>query len=69
MSVDAMNLKKVIIELDLSQVQDILRIDMDEDPAEALAFIKETLAKQVKASLQPHCVPVFEASYGPRNMI
>ncbi|MDZ7696249.1 MAG: hypothetical protein U5R49_04725 [Deltaproteobacteria bacterium] len=49
-----MNLKKVMIELDASQVQEILRIDMDEDAGAALAFIKETMAKQVKASLQPH---------------
>ncbi len=49
-----MNLKKVMIELNASQVQEILRIDMDEDAGAALAFIKETLAKQVKASLQPH---------------
>ena len=49
-----MNLKKVMIELDVSEVQEILRIDMDEDEEEALAFIKENLAKQVKASLQPH---------------
>ncbi|MDZ7696208.1 MAG: hypothetical protein U5R49_04505 [Deltaproteobacteria bacterium] len=49
-----MNLKKVMIELDVTQVQEILRIDMDEDDGAALAFIKETLAKQVKASLQPH---------------
>jgi hypothetical protein len=51
---NAMNLKKVLIELDVSQVREILRIDMDEDAGEALAFIKEKLAKQVKASLQPH---------------
>jgi len=44
----------VMIELDTSQVQEILRVDMDEDAEEALAFIKESLAKQVKASLQPH---------------
>jgi len=49
-----MNLKKVLIELDAPQVQEILRIDMDEDAGEALAFIKEILAKQVRASLQPH---------------
>jgi len=51
---NAINLKKVHIELDVSQVQEILRIDMDEDEGEALAFIKERLAKQGKASLQPH---------------
>lgn len=49
-----MNLKKVLIDLNISQVQEILRIDMDEDAWEALSFIKENLAKQVKASLQPH---------------
>lgn len=49
-----MNLKKVMIELDVSKVQEILRIDMDEDAGEALTFIKEKLAKQVKEALQPH---------------
>ena len=49
-----MNLKKVMIDLDVSRVQEILRIDMDDDAGEALNFIKEKLAKQVKASLQPH---------------
>jgi len=49
-----MNLKKAVIELDVSQVLEILRIDMDDDAGEALSFIKENLAKQVKASLRPH---------------
>ncbi|MFO7783865.1 MAG: hypothetical protein ACQET7_01010 [Thermodesulfobacteriota bacterium] len=49
-----MNLKKVTIELDTSQVQEVLRIDMDDDAGEALLFVKETLAKMVKSSLQPH---------------
>jgi len=49
-----MNLKKVMTELSVSDVQEILRIDMDEDAREALSFIKENLAKQVKKSLRPH---------------
>lgn len=49
-----MNLKNVTIELYTSQVQEILRIDMDDDSGEALSFVKETLAKLVKSSLQPH---------------
>ncbi|MBN2059821.1 MAG: hypothetical protein JW882_05325 [Deltaproteobacteria bacterium] len=49
-----MNLKKVMIELDIPEVREILRLDMDEDVEGALALIKENLAKQVKASLQPH---------------
>ena len=49
-----MNLKKVNIELSISEVQEILAIDMDQDAQQALAFIKEHLAKQVKNALQPH---------------
>jgi hypothetical protein len=60
-----MNLKKVIVELDVSEVQEILAIDIDEDAERALAFVKKSLAKQVKDALRPHCVPVFEVTYGP----
>jgi hypothetical protein len=35
------------------------------DAEKALVFIRENLAKQVKKALQPHRVPIFEASYGP----
>jgi hypothetical protein len=50
----SMNLKKVMIELGIPDVEKILRIDMDDDPALALEFVKEVLAKRVKESLQPH---------------
>jgi hypothetical protein len=49
-----MNMKKVVIELSANAVQKILRIDMDGDASEALTFIKEKLAKQVKGALRPH---------------
>jgi len=49
-----MNLKKVMIELGIPDVEKILRIDMDEDPEQALEFVKDVLAKRVKESLQPH---------------
>jgi phosphoserine phosphatase len=49
-----MNLKKVNIELEVSEVREVLAIDMDDDLERALAFIKEHLAKQVKKCLQPH---------------
>jgi hypothetical protein len=49
-----MNLKSVIIELGVLDVEKILRIDMDDDPVQALEFVKEALAKRVKESLQPH---------------
>lgn len=49
-----MNLKKVNIELSISEVQEILAIDMDEDAQQALSFVREHLAKHVKTALQPH---------------
>jgi hypothetical protein len=49
-----MNLKKVLLELSVPDVQEILAIDLDGDPDKALAFIREHLAKQVKKALQPH---------------
>jgi hypothetical protein len=49
-----MNLKKVFLELGVPDVQEILAIDLDGDADEALAFIREKLAKQVKKALQPH---------------
>ena len=49
-----MNLKKVLVELSIPDVQQILAIDLDGDPDKALTFIREHLAKQVKKALQPH---------------
>jgi hypothetical protein len=49
-----MNLKKVTIELSIPEVQKVLAIDMDDDAGQALEFLKEHLAKQVKKALQPH---------------
>ncbi len=60
-----MNLKKVLRELSVQDIQRTIAIDLNSDPEKALAFIREKLAKQVKKALQSHWVPVFEASYGP----
>lgn len=49
-----MNLKKVLLELSVPDVQEILAIDLDGDPDKVLAFIRDHLAKQVKKALQPH---------------
>jgi hypothetical protein len=49
-----MNLKKVLLELSVQDVQQILAIDLDGDPDKALAFVRKNLAKQVKKALQPH---------------
>ena len=49
-----MNLKKVILELIIPDVQEMLAIDLDGDAEKALAFIREKVAKQVKKALQSH---------------
>jgi hypothetical protein len=49
-----MNLKKVLLELSVSEVQQILAIDLDRDAEKVFVFIRENLAKQVKKALQPH---------------
>ncbi len=48
-----MNLKKISIELSIEDVKQVLRIALDEEPEEALKFIKENLLKRVQAALQP----------------
>jgi hypothetical protein len=49
-----MILRKVLLELSVSDVQEILALDLDGDPEKALAFVREKLAKHVKKALQPH---------------
>ena len=49
-----MNLRKVQIELDVSDVQQVLAIALDEDKEKALEYIKDILAKQIEKALQPH---------------
>ncbi|MFO7971731.1 MAG: hypothetical protein R6U40_08270 [Desulfobacterales bacterium] len=47
-------MKKVQIELDVSDVQKVLAIALDEDKDKALDYIKGNLVKQIKKALQPH---------------
>jgi hypothetical protein len=49
-----MNLKKVQIELTISDVQQVLAIALDEDKEKALEYIYIRLVKQIEKSLQPH---------------
>jgi hypothetical protein len=49
-----MNLRKVQIELDISDVQQVLAIALDEDKDKALEYIKARLVKQIEKCLQPH---------------
>jgi hypothetical protein len=47
-------LKKVQIELDVSDVQRVLAIALDEDKDRALEYIKKNLVKKIEKVLQPH---------------
>lgn len=49
-----MNLRKVQIELDVSDVQRVMTIALDEDKDKALEYIKGSLVKQIEKILQPH---------------
>jgi hypothetical protein len=40
------------LELSVPDVQQIIKIALDEEPKETLAFVKEKLFKRVKSSLQ-----------------
>jgi len=49
-----MNLRKIQIVLDVSDVQQVLAIALDEDKEKALEHIKIRLVKQIEKSLQTH---------------
>ncbi len=58
---------KVVIEFDPLEVERLLAVLMDEDREGAYRFLKECLEKKIQDRLRPHCVPVFEVSYNPRQ--
>ncbi len=47
-----MRTKKAVITLTASEVQEVLRIAMDNEEQKALRFIKETLCKRVKEAIE-----------------
>ena len=50
-----MHLKKITIELDVSAIQHILAIDIDDDSRLALDFVKNTSGRPGRGkTLQPH---------------
>jgi hypothetical protein len=49
-----LNLKNVHIELDISDIQKVMSIALDDDKDQALTFIKKNLVKQLEKALQPH---------------
>lgn len=49
-----MKLKNVQIELNTTEIQQILAIALDENAAEALAYIKDNLCKRIEKALLQH---------------
>ena len=57
----------VVVSLSPLEVERLLAILMDEDQEEAFRFLKECLGKKIQDQIRPHCVPIFEVSYSPRQ--
>jgi hypothetical protein len=49
-----MKLKNVQLELNTTEIQQVLAISLDENAADALAFIKDILCKRIEKALQQH---------------
>lgn len=49
-----MNLKPVQLGLETDEVHQVLQIALDEDELQALAFVRNVLAKKVEKALQRH---------------
>jgi hypothetical protein len=49
-----MNLKDIVIRLDVVDIQKILAIEMDSDREQAIEFIRENLSKKVRKALESH---------------
>jgi hypothetical protein len=60
-------MKSMAIALNEAELIRLRRIITDEDQAEALDFLKDTMEAKVKESELPHCVPVFEVTYHPKQ--
>jgi hypothetical protein len=59
--------KSIVLTFTEEEIQAIMRIDLDADQAGALHFIQDTMGRKLKALNHPHCVPVFEVTYSPRQ--
>lgn len=49
-----MRLKKISVEFETAEVQQILAIALDDNAEEALTFVQGNLAKKVQKALQRH---------------
>jgi len=54
-------MERVIISLEPEEIIELQRIVLDDEPGEALKFLKARINKKVEEVLnRPHCVPIFE---------
>ncbi len=49
-----MNLREVVIKFDITEIKEILSIELDDDNRRAFLYLKENLAKKIKRSLESH---------------
>lgn len=61
------HMTKVLLEMEPAEIQRAMRVILDEDRDGALLFLRECLKKKLQDKLRPHCVPVFEVNYSPRQ--
>jgi len=59
--------KNIVLTFSEDEIQELERIDLDADAPGALGFLREVVGKKLKALTRPHCVPVFEVTYSPRQ--
>jgi hypothetical protein len=59
--------KNLVLTFSEEEIQELERIDLDSDIPGALGFLREVIGKKLKTLTRPHCVPVFEVTYGPRQ--
>lgn len=58
---------KTVFILNPKEYFKLKEILVDEDKDKALLFIKDVLGKKLKEMERQSCVPVFEASYTPKQ--
>ncbi|MFO7928605.1 MAG: hypothetical protein ACQEP5_09840 [Actinomycetota bacterium] len=58
---------KIVISLNPKEYYKLKEVIIDEDKNKAMEFVKGVLAKKLKGIERQGCVPVFEASYSPRQ--
>lgn len=59
--------KNIVLTFSEEEIQELERIDLDSDASGALGFLREVVGKKLKSLTRPHCVPVFEVTYSPRQ--